>query len=435
MFLVKKKTASGSGVAHRGILDARRLNSASIHRQVYMGSVQQNLSSLEKADLYTNLDIASFFNSIKLSETPADGHIYSSVDYCSFQTHSLGSGISALVTQTQKFTEEGKEIKKEVLVGSISRKCPPSLRNATSCRGEAAALTLALTAFANILQNHHFLLHSDHLSLLYLKGLKSMNGQLWRLFEEITKYSFTMIHVRQRDNGLADAHSRRTNLPELTKEEAELFGDIIEELDDEGKVPLHQAGGAEKRKKGEPRQRSMMSEAQEQQAKRQQLKQIRYAKLLNRGFALRQEQVGEVEEAAHIRGGLTLGGQDARRHHRARPRGGVPSTELLHCAKECQHQSGWLPRANGRTEQVCVSRRGEENCGATDDWTREGLEELEGEEEQHLAPDNPLLKAVGGRLRGHVADCISPEEVVEKQKSDQFSGRSITLFKRGLGQA
>ena len=258
-----------------------------------------------------------------------------------------------------------------------------------------------------------------------------MNGQLWRLFEEIAKYSFTMIHVRHRDNGLADAHSRRTNLPELTKEEAELFGDIIEELDDEGKVPLHQAGGAEKRKKGEPRQRSMMSEAQEQQTKRQQLKQIRYAKLLNRGFALRQEQVGEVEKAAHIRGGLTLGGQDARRHHRARPRGGVPSTELLHCAKECQHQSGWLPRANGRTEQVCVSRRGEENCGATDDWTREGLEELEGEEEQHLAPDNPLLKAVGGRLRGHVADCISPEEVVEKQKSDPILGKIYHFVQKG----
>ena len=91
LFLVKKKTTSGSGVAHRAILDARRLNSASIHRQVYMGSVQQNLSSLEKADLFTNLDIASFFNSIKLSETAPEGHIYSSVDYCSFQTHSLGS--------------------------------------------------------------------------------------------------------------------------------------------------------------------------------------------------------------------------------------------------------------------------------------------------------------------------------------------------------
>ena len=144
-------------------------------------------------------------------------------------------GISALATQTQKISKDGRETDKEVLVGSISRKCPPSLRNATSCRGEAAALTLALSAFANILQNRHFLLHSDHLSLLYLKGLKNMNGQLWRLFEEIAKYSFTMIHVRHRDNGLADAHSRRTNLPELTKEEAELFGSIIEELQENDK--------------------------------------------------------------------------------------------------------------------------------------------------------------------------------------------------------
>ena len=37
-------------------------------------------------------------------------------------------GISALVTQTQRFMEEGKEVDKEVLVGSISRKCPPSGR-------------------------------------------------------------------------------------------------------------------------------------------------------------------------------------------------------------------------------------------------------------------------------------------------------------------
>ena len=234
-------------------------------------------------------------------------------------------GISALVTQTQKVSEEGREIDKEVLVGSISRKCPPSLRNATSCRGEAAALTLALSAFANILQNHHFLLHSDHLSLLYLKGLKNMNGQLWRLFEEIAKYSFTMIHVRHRDNGLAEAHSRRTNLPELTKEEAELFGNIIEELHDTSKRTEEarkcetMQGGDEKRKKGEPRQRGTMSEAQEQHAKKQQLKQIRYAKLLNQGFPFRQEQVEGVEEVEHVQGVLTLGAQGARRHHRGRP--------------------------------------------------------------------------------------------------------------------
>ena len=53
-------------------------------------------------------------------------------------------GISALVTQTQEFMDRGAKVEREVLVGSISRKCPPSLRNASSCRGEAAALNLAL---------------------------------------------------------------------------------------------------------------------------------------------------------------------------------------------------------------------------------------------------------------------------------------------------
>ena len=90
-FLVKKKTSWGNGLAHRLILDCRRLNSSCIHRQVYLGSVHQNLSSLKKMDLFTNCDVASFFNSIKLSETPAEGHTFTSTDYCSFQTHNLGS--------------------------------------------------------------------------------------------------------------------------------------------------------------------------------------------------------------------------------------------------------------------------------------------------------------------------------------------------------
>ena len=725
LFLVKKKTTSGSGMAHRAILDARKLNNASIHRQVYMGSVQQNLASLEKADIYTNLDIASFFNSIKLSETPAKGHIYSSVDYCSFQTHSLGSfsflraaqgvhqstslaswimdrlsrdfsldvvrhfaddilivakddpevkrclerktrlsesagrgenaeesrresrmkieekkreaslitlwreksaggkmietlrlllerikeaglrlqlkkcewfcqsitwlgfqvssrgiqipeklkkelleekpprtpaslanwlgrllyfrrhilglshfsarlheaavrppkdwrltgeelqdwlllrraflestaigfvdydnldkhklkvfldwsalGLSALVTQTQTFFEGGNKIEKEVLVGSISRKCPPSLRNATSCRGEAAALTLALSSFTNILKSHHFLLHSDHLSLLYLKGLKSMNGQLWRLFEEIAKYSFTMIHVRHCDNGLADANSRRTNLPELTKEEADLFGDIIEELgareedpyftrldlwqdllnerlnsdlrrgkaglppdhselylpEDPAEVKqvIADRAQSEKRKKGEPRRRNAMTKAQEFHVKKQQLKLIRYAKLLNQGDSPRQDEADRVEELINVEGGLILdphGGE--RRHHRGN---GVEtasaSTSSLRCPGKCEHQPGWLPRANDSAERVCVSRNGEENCKSRDDWSLQKLEEVDGDQEDG-APDNPLLRAVGGKLRGHVEDAISPEEIVQKQKADPILGQIYEFVRKG----
>ena len=59
------------------------------------------------------------------------------------------------------------------------------------------------------------------------------------------------------------------------------------------------------------------------------------------------------------------------------------------------------------------------------------MEELEGEEEEPPAADNPLLKAVGGRLRGHIADCISPEEVVEKQKSDPILGKIYHFVQKG----
>ena len=756
LFLVKKKTSSGTGVAHRAILDARRLNSASIHRQVYMGSVQANLASLEKGDLYTNLDIASFFNSIRLSETPAPGHTYSSVDYCSFQTHSLGSfsflraaqglhqstslaswimdrlardfpldivkhfaddimivckddqwvrelleeravllrgvevqeepegdkcasngrgrneeekrretkkkaqcchellncekcspgsknqekpkcspgsknrekpkcspgsknrgepsegrqthprsiggptqlspstldirenemaetlanwrqvtaggkmietlqlllgrikeaglrlqlkkcewfarkitwlgfdisregiqipeklkmellnemppsspaglanylgrilyfrqhipglshftarlheaaarspkdwklkdeeledyfllkraflestaigfvdhdnlkknklkvfldwsclGISALVTQTQEFMDQGAKVEKEVLVGSISRKCPPSLRNASSCRGEAAALNLALSTFSNILKHNHFLLHSDHLSLLYLKGLKSMNGQLWRLFEEIAKFSFTMFHVKHRDNGLADASSRRTDLPELTEEEKELFGDIIEEFQPEiGHEPEPEA---RKRQKGEPRERVKMTREQELQTKRQQLKQLFYAKRLNHGLPLSPEQA-EIGEAVNLEGGWLWGGGEGGRHHHLRPTRPIGLTQTteegsLKCATECQHQRGWLPGSEGRLERVCISRLGEENCDEVDDWSREKPGE------QSEKSTNPIIAAAGGRLRGTLEDCISPEEMVLKQKEDPLLGKVYEFVKR-----
>ena len=136
-------------------------------------------------------------------------------------------GLSAVVTQTQNFSEDGQSVEKEVLIGSISRKCPPALQNASSCRGEAAALMLALATFSRILKNHHFHLYSDSLSLLYLKGLRSMQGQLWRLFEEVAKHSFTMSHLKSQDNVLADNNSRRTNLVDLTDEEKELFGCLL----------------------------------------------------------------------------------------------------------------------------------------------------------------------------------------------------------------
>ena len=111
---------------------------------------------------------------------------------------------------------------------------------------------LALATFSRILKNHHFHLYSDSLSLLYLKGLRSMQGQLWRLFEEVAKYSFKISHLKSQDNVLADRGSRRTNLIDLTDEEKELFGDVIEECESQGEGgTTGQTCQTERRKKGE----------------------------------------------------------------------------------------------------------------------------------------------------------------------------------------
>merc|ERR1712018_184562 len=104
--------------------------------------------------------------------------------------------------------------------------------------------------------------HGDSLSLLYLKGLRSMQGQLWRLFEEVAKHSFTMSHLKSQDNVLADNNSRRTNLVDLTDEEKELFGDVIEECEGQSESGQDGSGAStekRKKKKGEPRQRPPMT--------------------------------------------------------------------------------------------------------------------------------------------------------------------------------
>lgn len=94
---------------------------------------------------------------------------------------------------------------------------------------------------------------------------------------------------------LADRGSRRTNLIELSDEEKELFGDVIEECenqDEGGAGGQTEQKGSEKRKKGEPRQRSPMSAEQTARCKAQQLKQLVYAERLNRGLPLDQGRKG-----------------------------------------------------------------------------------------------------------------------------------------------
>ena len=220
-----------------------------------------------------------------------------------------------------------------------------------------------------------------------------MQGQLWRLFEEVAKYSFTISHLKSQDNVLADRGSRRTNLIDLSDEEKELFGDVIEECENQGEggaggqtcqtdnncvkvgedfglvmskengpTTLEQ-NGAQRRKKGEPRQRPPMTAEQTARCKAQQLKQLVYAERLNKGLPLDQgdHAVGEV---AHFEGVWELGKVDGERNHHIHQQelGGGGEDEQLACPQECGHQQAWLPLPGGKAERVCVTRRGERNC-------------------------------------------------------------------------
>ena len=144
-----------------------------------------------------------------------------------------------------------------------------------------------------------------------------MQGQLWRFFKEVAKYSFTISHLRSQDNVLADQGSRRTNLIELSDEEKECFGDVLEECEQQGEGGAgskSEPESSQKRRKGEPRQRSLMSAEQIARCKAQHIKQLVYAERLNKGLALDQgsHTVGEV---AHFQGVWELGEVDGGRSH------------------------------------------------------------------------------------------------------------------------
>merc|ERR1712240_1009404 len=173
-------------------------------------------------------------------------------------------------------------------------------------------------------------------------------------------------HLKSQDNVLADNNSRRTNLIDLTDEEKELFGNVIEECEGQSESGLGASGasaGTEKRKKGEPRQRQPMTAEQAERCKTQQLKQLVYAERLNKGLPLEQgdHTVGEV---AHLQGVWELGEVAGERTHhmQVQERESVEDDDQLACLHECDHQQAWLPLPQGGSGRVCVTRRGERNC-------------------------------------------------------------------------
>lgn len=73
---------------------------------------------------------------------------------------------------------------------------------------ELLAIHFAITTFRPYLYGTHFTVLSDHAPLVYLYNMKNPASKLTRIRLELEEYDFTIIHIKGKDNVVADALSR-----------------------------------------------------------------------------------------------------------------------------------------------------------------------------------------------------------------------------------
>ena len=150
-------------------------------------------------------------------------------------------------------------------------------------------------------------------------------------------------------------------------------------------------------------------------------------------------------EVAHLQGVWELGDVDGERTHhvQVQDRESDEGDDHLACPHDCGHQRGWLPLPQGRSERVCVTRRGESNCverelGGFKPCVRVdklpglvAVGEVEEEGEDEVRDDQGLGGGNRVPLRGHLADQLPPHEIVQKQKDDEVLGQIYKFVQTG----
>lgn len=80
--------------------------------------------------------------------------------------------------------------------------------NKSTIEKELLAIHFAIKHYRPYLFNVHFEIKSDHKPLTYLFALKDPSSKLTRIRLDLEEYDFTIVHVKGRDNVIADALSR-----------------------------------------------------------------------------------------------------------------------------------------------------------------------------------------------------------------------------------
>lgn len=95
-------------------------------------------------------------------------------------------------------------------IAYISRSFTKGELNKPIIEKELLAIHFAITNFRPYLYGTHFTVYSDHRPLVYLYSLKDPSSKLTRIRLELEEYSFDVIHIKGKDNVVANALSRIT---------------------------------------------------------------------------------------------------------------------------------------------------------------------------------------------------------------------------------
>jgi len=102
------------------------------------------------------------------------------------------------------------------LIACEGRSLHPAERNYTITELKLLSIIEALDKYRHYLQEKHFIIKSDHVSLQFLNSLKDSGAsRLHRWSLRLQQYSYSLIHVRGINNNLADTLSRRDYDPTI----------------------------------------------------------------------------------------------------------------------------------------------------------------------------------------------------------------------------
>lgn len=91
-----------------------------------------------------------------------------------------------------------------------SKSCTKGEQNKATIEQELIAMHWVIKQFRPYINGTEFLVRSDHKPLIYLFSLKEPSSRLTRIRLDLEEYSFTVEHIRGKDNVIADALSRIT---------------------------------------------------------------------------------------------------------------------------------------------------------------------------------------------------------------------------------